>query len=182
MLTRKVSGSAQTILITLNLASYHSGPHAFKEGELARLVLILITPDPITGARSTSASANGHTYFRELSKDALLYALDALAQSSDACSPLKSLTGGLIFFTNWADVSTPPFLKLVCLMKLSKLVSSNKEDIRDACERINNLVTYFRLAITDGDSLPPALNNTMDQLAKWVLECLLRTHMLIPDR
>ena len=51
-------------------------------------------------------------------------------------------------------------------MRPSQLVSSNKEDIRDACERISNLVTYFRLAITDGAPLPPALSNTMDQLAK----------------
>ena len=87
-----------------------------------------------------------------------------------------------MFFANWSDVSTPQLLRFVWLMKLSQLVSSNKEDIRDACEHISNLVTYFRLAITDGDPLPPALNNTMDQLAKWVLECLLRTHMLIPDR
>ena len=62
-----------------------------------------------------------------------------------------------------------------------KLVSSNKEDIRDACERINNLVTYFRLAITDGDPLPPALNNTIDHLAKYVFKLPLHTHMLIRD-
>ena len=63
-------------------------------------------------------------------------------------------------------------------MRLWKLVSSNKEDIRDACERINNLVTYFRLAITDGDPLPPALNNTIDHLAKYVFKLPLHTHML----
>ena len=91
------------------MTSYYSVPPAYREGELARLVLILIAPDPITGARSTSASANRHTYFKELAKDALICALDALAQSSDACSPLKSLTGGLMFFANWSDVSTPQF-------------------------------------------------------------------------
>ena len=79
--------------------------HDYREEELARLVLILITPDPITGAYSTSASANQHIYFRELAKDTLICALDALAQFSDACSPLKSLTGGLMFMANWADVS-----------------------------------------------------------------------------
>ena len=51
---------------------------------------------------------------------------------------------------------------------LHKLVSSNKEDIRDACERISDLVTYFRLAIKDGDLLTPALNNTIDTLVKYV--------------
>ena len=48
------------------------------------------------------------------------------------------------------------------------MVSSNKEDIRDACERISNLVTYFRHAIKDGDLLPSALNNTIDTLVKYV--------------
>ena len=77
-----------------------------REEELARLVLILITPDPITGARSTSASASGHTHFKELAKDTLICALAALAQSSDAFSPLQSVAGGLMFFATLSDVST----------------------------------------------------------------------------
>ena len=84
----------------------HADDNYYREGELARLVLVLITPDPTDGAHSTSASANGHRYVKDLAKDTLICALDALAQSSDACSPLKSAAGGLLFFVNWADVST----------------------------------------------------------------------------
>ena len=141
-------------------------PYEYQEEELSRLVLVLITPDPTIGARSTSASVHGQAYYKELAKDTLICALDALAQSSDACSPLKSVAGGLMFFANWADVSTQHVAVHNGLIRMSKLVSSNKEDIRDACERISNLVTYFRLAITDGDPLPPALNNTIGHLAK----------------
>ena len=86
--------------------TFHSVPDDYREGELARLVLVLITPDPTTGARSTSASVHGKAYFKELAKDTLICALDALAQSSDAFPPLKSAAGGLMFFANWADVST----------------------------------------------------------------------------
>ena len=68
------------------------------------------------------------------------------------------------------------------LTRLLKLVSSNKEDIREACEHITNLVTYFRLAITDGDPLSPALNNTINQLAKYVFERAPRMHLLMLDR
>ena len=84
---------------------YYSDDVDYREDELARLVLILITPDPTTRAHSTLASADGHVHLKALAKDALICALDALAQSSDACSPLKSFTGGLMFIANWADVS-----------------------------------------------------------------------------
>ena len=80
--------------------------HDYREEELLRLVLVLITPDPTTGARSTSASVHRQAYYRELAKDTLICALDALAQSSDAFPPLKSAAGGLMFFATLADVST----------------------------------------------------------------------------
>ena len=86
------------------IISYSPVPLAYREEELTRLVLILITPDPTTGVRSTSSNANQHTYFKELAKDTLICALDALAQSSDAFSPLKSVAGGLMFFATPADV------------------------------------------------------------------------------
>ena len=86
--------------------TFHSVPDDYREGELARLVLVLITPDPTTGARGTSASAHGQAYYKELAKDTLICALDALAQSSDAFPPLKSAAGGLMFFATLADVST----------------------------------------------------------------------------
>ena len=80
--------------------------HYYREGELSRLVLVLTTPDPTTGARSTSTSAHGQAYYKEVAKDTLICALDALAQSSDAFPPLKSAAGGLMFFVTSADVST----------------------------------------------------------------------------
>ncbi|KZV68410.1 hypothetical protein PENSPDRAFT_17781 [Peniophora sp. CONT] len=65
-----------------------------------------------SGARSppdsvsiTSSSLHQNTVCESIAKDVLLFALDALAQSADACAPLKSITGGLMFFANWVDVS-----------------------------------------------------------------------------
>lgn len=84
----------------------------YKEKELARLVVVLITPDPITGARSTSAGTNRCTVFGTIAKDTLICALDALAQSSDACAPLKSVAGGMMFFATWADVSRLVYLQM----------------------------------------------------------------------
>ena len=97
---------------------YHADYNRYREGELARLVWILITPDPTDGARSTSASANGHRYVKDLAKDTLICALDALAQSSDACSPLKSVAGGLVFFATLADVSVHTVSDATVLMGL----------------------------------------------------------------
>ena len=100
------------------MASYYSVPYRYREGELARLVLVLITPDPTDGARSTSARANGHTYYKELAKDTLICALDALAQASDAFPPLKSAAGGLMFFATLADVSTHAMSDSLVLIRL----------------------------------------------------------------
>ena len=77
-------------------------------------MLILITPAPTTGAHSTSPNADRRTYFKEIAKDALVCALDALVQSSDACAPLKSVAGGLMFCINWADVSMQSSSPFVC--------------------------------------------------------------------
>ena len=90
---------------------------SYREEELSRLVIILITPDPTTAARSTSASVNQHRYYKELAKDSLICALDALAQSSDAFSPLKSVAGGLMFFATLADVSAYVVFDLAVLIK-----------------------------------------------------------------
>ena len=85
--------------------SIYTAYDGYQEGELARLVFIIVTPDPVTGVRSTSANADRHTYLKELAKDTLICALDALAQSSDAFSPLKSVAGGLMFLVNQAEAS-----------------------------------------------------------------------------
>ena len=55
---------------------------------------------------SSASERPRHLAFKHIAKDTLIYALEALAQSSDACSPLKSVAGGLMFFAAWADVST----------------------------------------------------------------------------
>ena len=105
----------------------------YRETELARLLVVLVTPDPTTGARSTSASANGHTYFKELAKDTLICALDALAQSSDAFPPLKSAAGGLMFFATLADVSTHVVSDRLVLIRLfmSACLQQQRTDARD---------------------------------------------------
>ena len=136
---------------------------------MQEILVIFITSDPVPGARSISASAHRHTYIKELAKDSLICALDALAQSSDAFPPLKSIAGGLMFCVNWADVS------IICralhssfaLTNHVKLVSSNKEGIRDACDRINNLAKYFKLALQGSAPLVPAHYNTVDALAEY---------------
>ena len=51
-------------------------------------------------------------------------------------------------------------------MKQSQLVSSNKEDIRDACERISNLVKYFKLVIKGGAPLTEVHQDTLNALAE----------------
>ena len=86
----------------------------YRKEELARLTIILITPDPTTGARSTSSGASQHTQLKEIAKDTLVCALDALAQSSDAFAPLKSVACGLMFFTTLADVSICMVTASVC--------------------------------------------------------------------
>ena len=46
------------------MSFYYSDVAGYREEELTRHVLILITPDPTTRVHSTSANANGHTYFK----------------------------------------------------------------------------------------------------------------------
>ena len=86
----------------------------YRKEELARLTIILITPDPTTGARSTSSGASQHTQLKEIAKDTLVCALDALAQSSDAFAPLKSVACGLMFFATLADVSISMVTASIC--------------------------------------------------------------------
>ena len=93
--------------MTLNMTSYYLGfPDHYQEEELARLVLILVTPDPPTGVSSTSISFNYHAIYGTIAKDALLLLLEGIVQSSDAFPPLKSAASGLLFFASSADVST----------------------------------------------------------------------------
>ena len=87
------------------MTSYFSGLNSYREKELARLVLILVTPDPPTGASSTSAGSGYHAISGTIAKDTLLLVLEGIVQSSDAFPPLKSAASGLLFFATSADVS-----------------------------------------------------------------------------
>ena len=89
------------------MTSYYSGRgRYYRQEELARLVLILVTPDPPTGASSTSNSSICHAIYGTIAKDALLLVLEGIVESSDAFPPLKSAASGLLFFATSADVST----------------------------------------------------------------------------
>ena len=91
--------------MTLDMTSYYSGYSESREEELARLVFILVTPDPPTGASSTSNGSSYHAIAGTIAKDALLLVLEGIVQSSDAFPPLKSAASGLLFFATCADVS-----------------------------------------------------------------------------
>ena len=89
------------------MTSYYSGiTHYYREEELARLVLVLVTPDPSTGVSSTSTGSTYHEVYGTIARDALLLVLEGIVQSSDAFPPLKSATSGLLFFATCADVSS----------------------------------------------------------------------------
>lgn len=72
--------------------------------ELARITVVIVTPDPTSGTNSTSASTNQRASSRTLAKDTLLLALEAIVRSSDAFPPLKSAASSLLFFATYADV------------------------------------------------------------------------------
>ena len=91
--------------MTLDMTScYSGGTHSYREEELARLVFILVTPEPPTGVSSTSNGSTCHAIYETIAKDALLV-LAGIVQSSDAFPPLKSAASGLLFFATCADVS-----------------------------------------------------------------------------
>lgn len=102
------------------------------ERELPRLICLIFTPDPLSGARSASASSNHRAVSSTIAKDVLLCALDALAQSSDACSPLKSVAGGLMFFATWADVrvQTPLALSILTEPLYSWCRATRKKSVK----------------------------------------------------
>lgn len=83
-----------------------SGNEYYCETELARLVVIISTPDPTAGPHGTSASASWHIISGTIAKDTLLLALEGIVQSADAFPPLKSAASGLLFIATCADVST----------------------------------------------------------------------------
>ena len=90
--------------MTLDMTLYYSVFSDYREEELARFVLILVTPDPPTGAGRTLTSSTHDAFYGKIAKDALVFILEGIVQSSDAFPPLKSAASGLLFFAASADV------------------------------------------------------------------------------
>ncbi|KZV64249.1 hypothetical protein PENSPDRAFT_174106 [Peniophora sp. CONT] len=118
------------------------------EYELARLTWIFVTPAPTIGAGSTSASSSRHAISGTITKDALLFVLEAIAQSSDAFGPLKSAASGLLYFVTSAEVA-----------------SSNKKQVRDIYKRIDGLATALRRGTAKGSPLTPEHQEAIKSLA-----------------
>ncbi|KZV68429.1 hypothetical protein PENSPDRAFT_18621 [Peniophora sp. CONT] len=118
------------------------------EAELARLTLILITPAPTIGASSTSASSTRHAISGTITKDALLFVLEAIVQSSDAFGPLKSAASGLLYFVTSAEMA-----------------SSNKKQVRNIYRRIDSLSASLKRGAQNGDLLSPAHQDALAALA-----------------
>ncbi|VDC01126.1 unnamed protein product [Peniophora sp. CBMAI 1063] len=134
------------------------------EEELARLIVILVTPDPPTGVNSTSTNADWTALYGTIAKDALLFTLEGIVQSSDAFPPLKSAASGLLFFTTSADMA-----------------SSNKKHIRDVRNRVNSLVDLLRSGAEEGRMLTPAHQKAIKALAVYANPLIhLEMNMLSP--
>ncbi|VDB84802.1 unnamed protein product [Peniophora sp. CBMAI 1063] len=114
-----------------------------REAELARLIFIIITPDPITGAGNGMLFSSG-----TIAKDALLFTLEAIARSSDAFPPLKSAASGLLFFATRADMA-----------------STNKKQIRDIHKRVIGLAASLKRGASQGSLLVPEHQDAISALA-----------------
>ncbi|KZV68414.1 hypothetical protein PENSPDRAFT_18116 [Peniophora sp. CONT] len=123
------------------------------EIELARLTVLIVTPDPAIGASSTSASSTRHAITGTITKDALLFVLEAIVQSSDAFSPLKSAASGLLYFATYADMA-----------------SANKKQIRDIYKRVDALASTLKRSAADGSPLSPAHQDAIHALAKDIVD------------
>ncbi|VDB88452.1 unnamed protein product [Peniophora sp. CBMAI 1063] len=136
------------ILMEELAGNHDSGPTEYREEELARLVVILVSPDPFTGVTSTSTGGDWTALFGTVAKDALLFTLEGIVQSSDAFPPLKSAASGLLFFATSADMA-----------------SSNKKHIRDIHKRVNSLAASLKRGAAEGSMLAPAHQDAISALA-----------------
>ncbi|KZV64252.1 hypothetical protein PENSPDRAFT_656726 [Peniophora sp. CONT] len=119
------------------------------EAELARLTWILVTPNPTIGAGSTSASSSRHAISGTITKDALLFVLEAIVQSSDAFGPLKSAASGLLYFVTSAEMA-----------------SSNKKQVRNIYRRIDGLAASLKRGVQEEDLLSPTHQDAIAVLAQ----------------
>ncbi|KZV64254.1 hypothetical protein PENSPDRAFT_690944 [Peniophora sp. CONT] len=118
------------------------------EAELARLTWLIVTPGPTIEASSTSASSNRNTISGTIAKDTLLFALEAIVQSSDIFPPLKSVASGLLFFATYADMA-----------------SDNKKQVRDTYKRIDGLATALQRGAREGSPFTPEHQDAISALA-----------------
>ncbi|KZV59194.1 hypothetical protein PENSPDRAFT_695350, partial [Peniophora sp. CONT] len=119
------------------------------EVELARLTLLIVTPDPTSGPRNTSASSNRHAISGIIARDTLLFVLEGIVQSSDAFPPLKSAASGLLFFATSAEIA-----------------SSNKKQVRDIYKRIDGLASSLKRGATRDGMISPAHQDAIETLAE----------------
>ncbi|VDB88438.1 unnamed protein product [Peniophora sp. CBMAI 1063] len=140
-------------------------PNAYREEELARLVLILVTPDPPTGVNSTSTGGDWTALYGTIAKDALLFTLEGIVQSSDAFPPLKSAASGLLFFAASADMA-----------------SNNKKHIRDIHKRVNSLATSLRSGAEEGSMLTPAHQKAIAALATDISSLKEELEVIVTER
>ncbi|KZV64255.1 hypothetical protein PENSPDRAFT_656730 [Peniophora sp. CONT] len=117
--------------------------------ELARLTWIIVTPGPEIRASSTSAGSNRLAVSGTIAKDALLFALEAVVQSSDAFPPLKSAASGLLFFATYADTA-----------------SGNKKQIRDLYKRVDGLAASLRRGTAQGSPITVEHHDAISTLAE----------------
>ncbi|KZV64257.1 hypothetical protein PENSPDRAFT_757409 [Peniophora sp. CONT] len=118
------------------------------EAELARLTWLIVTPDLPFGARGTSQLSN-YAISGTIAKDALLFALEAIVQASDAFPPLKSAASGLLFFATYADMA-----------------SGNKKQIRDIYKRVDGLAASLKRGTAKGSPLTPEHHDAIRSLAE----------------
>ncbi|KZV70158.1 hypothetical protein PENSPDRAFT_685794 [Peniophora sp. CONT] len=114
--------------------------------ESSPLLMTDIAPSPnttvVTGGKARRRKA------RAITKDALFFSLEALAQSADAFPPLKSAVCGLLFFASQVE-----------------LVSGNKAQISDIYAQIDAFAESLVRAIPDATALSPALEAAIEALA-----------------
>ncbi|VDB88454.1 unnamed protein product [Peniophora sp. CBMAI 1063] len=146
----KISGELYGLASVMDgIAEYPAFDHTkYRKEELARLVLILVTPDPPPGATSTSTDGDWAALYGTIAKDAILFTLEGIVQSSDAFPPLKSAASGLLFFATSADMA-----------------SSNKKHIRDINKRVNGLAASLKRGAAEGSMLAPAHQEAISALA-----------------
>ncbi|KZV69412.1 hypothetical protein PENSPDRAFT_686392 [Peniophora sp. CONT] len=116
--------------------------------ELARLTWLVVTPDPTTGAGSASTNATRHNIAGAIAKDAVLFALEAIVQSTDVFPPLKSAASGLLFFATYADMA-----------------SSNKRQVRETYKRIEGLATALQRGTRECSRFTPEHREAIDALS-----------------